>query len=186
MNAQIPISRRDFTGQRFGRLTAISRVTEYGKPTKWRFRCDCGNEVEINIYSVLSGLTKSCGCIRREKGHTVHGGRYDRLHGVWADMLTRCYNDKVKSYKNYGGRGIGVCDEWRNDYAAFRKWALANGYDPNAKRGKCTIDRIDNDGNYCPENCRWVDMHVQRVNQRPRKQSMPTLFDVEGLTCRAS
>ena len=101
-------------------------------------------------------------------------------------MITRCYNDKVESYKNYGGRGIRVCDEWRNDYAAFREWALANGYDPNAERGKCTIDRINNDGNYCPENCRWVDMHVQRVNQRPRKLSMPTLFDVEGLTCKAS
>ena len=181
MNDDVPISQRDFTGQRFGRLTAIARVPGCGTPTKWRFMCECGKETVISIYSVLNGLTKSCGCIRRERGHTVHGGRYERLHGVWTNMVTRCYNENVESYKNYGGRGIRVCDEWRNSYAAFREWALDNGYNPDAPHGKCTIDRIDNDGDYGPENCRWVDMHVQRINQRPRKKATSPLFDVEGI-----
>ena len=80
-------------------------------------------------------------------------------------MRNRCYDKNRKCYPSYGGRGIKVCDEWLHDYAAFREWAMRSGYDPNAPRGMCTLDRIDNDGDYCPENCRWVSMDVQRWNK---------------------
>ena len=81
-------------------------------------------------------------------------------------MKERCYSPKHNRFKDYGGRGIKICEEWRNNYAAFREWAMANGYDPEAPRGACTIDRIDINGNYCPENCRWVDNKTQCDNKR--------------------
>lgn len=96
-----------------------------------------------------------------------HGGNGTRLHGVWIMMKQRCSNPKTCEYHRYGGRGIKVCDEW-SSFANFRDWAMANGYDPNAPRGKCTLDRIDNDGDYEPSNCRWVDMQEQMKN-RPKR-----------------
>lgn len=96
----------------------------------------------------------------------THGGHGSRLYPIWTAMLARCYHPQNKSFHNYGGRGITVCDEWRNSYEAFRDWALATGYDEKAPRGQCTIDRIDVNGNYCPENCHWVDMKTQAANKR--------------------
>lgn len=87
-----------------------------------------------------------------------------RLYKVLQDMKSRCYNPKNNHYQNYGAKGIKICNEWLNNYLEFEKWALANGYDENAPRGKCTIDRIDNKGDYCPKNCRWVDMKTQHYN----------------------
>lgn len=110
---------------------------------------------------------------KQRKSHIKHGGRKrnctDRLYYVWQKMRLRCCDKKDKSYKNYGGRGISVCDEWRNDYAAFRAWAFANGYNESAKRGDCTLDRIDVNGDYCPNNCRWVSMAEQCRNTRKNK-----------------
>ena len=94
--------------------------------------------------------------------------RDDRLYKVWKGMRERCYYKNHKGYKYYGARGIAVCDEWRNSYAAFEKWALSNGYNRNAKQGECTLDRIDVNGDYCPENCRWVPMSVQNKNRRTK------------------
>lgn len=90
--------------------------------------------------------------------------RERRLYRVLQDMKSRCYNPKNRNYKNYGGKGIKICEEWRTNYLAFESWACENGYDENAPRGKCTIDRIDRNGDYCPENCRWVDMKTQLRN----------------------
>lgn len=96
---------------------------------------------------------------------TIHGGAATRLYSVWRGMHSRCYQKSHNCYKYYGARGITICDEWLHDFGAFREWAMANGYDENAPRGQCTIDRIDNDKGYSPDNCRWVDMKVQAKNK---------------------
>lgn len=160
----------DRTGLRYGRLVAIKRVGTKHHEAAWLCKCDCGNETVVTGGNLTTGITKSCGCLQRENGvktgrMIIHGGTNTRLHGVWVGMMHRCYTKSSGSYENYGARGITVCDEW-HDFDVFREWAIKTGYDPDAPRGKCTIDRIDNDGNYCPENCRWVDMKVQRHNQR--------------------
>ena len=100
-------------------------------------------------------------------GNLKHGETGTRLHNVWIMMKQRCNNPKAGEYHRYGGRGVEVCDEWLS-FSNFRDWALSNGYDPNAPRGKCTLDRIDNDGNYEPSNCRWIDMKGQMEN-RPKR-----------------
>lgn len=96
-----------------------------------------------------------------------------RLRMVWNDMKQRCGNPNNPVFNNYGGRGIKVCDEWLNNFEAFFDWAIATGYKPDAKRGECTLDRIDNDGDYEPFNCRWVDMKVQSNNRRQRSKGVP-------------
>ena len=96
----------------------------------------------------------------------VHGGINDRLYEVWGSMKKRCNNPNDKSYKNYGGRGIKVCKEWNENYLSFKKWAYKNGYDENAPHGECTIDRINVNGNYEPNNCRWISNAEQQKNKR--------------------
>lgn len=104
-------------------------------------------------------------------GKITHGATKTRLFGVWGSMLKRCYNPNCKSYKDYGGRGIGVCDEWRHDFSAFQEWSLSHGYDSEAKFMKCTIDRIDCDKGYSPDNCRWVDCSIQGFNRSQTKSN---------------
>ena len=120
----------------------------------------------------FSGVKRSCGAIYAKlnnlglcKHNSKYTGSYDKLHAIWAQMRYRCNNQNAKNYNNYGGRGITVCDDW-NDYTTFKKWAISNGYDENSERGKCTIDRIDVNGNYCPENCRFIDIETQERNKR--------------------
>ena len=162
----------DMSGQRFGRLLVLGRCEpEHQGKVYWRCRCDCGKEVSVRGDHLRYGLVKSCGCYNSEcatETHTTHGGYHTRLYKVYRTMLARCENPKNLEYKNYGGRGISVCEEWRSSFPAFRTWAMANGYDPSAERGDCTIDRIDVNGNYEPSNCRWVPMSVQAKNKRPR------------------
>lgn len=173
----------DISNQRFGRLTVIERAenSKSGK-TRWRCQCDCGNTVSVQASSLKGGITRSCGCLQREivsqnnrsmvgKLHPLfkHGDKGSRLYTIWRNMKKRCNNPNRRDYKNYGGRGIVVCDEWLHDYTAFHNWAMANGYDPDAPYGQCTLDRIDVDGNYCPQNCRWVSMAVQNQNKQISK-----------------
>lgn len=170
----------DLTGKRFGRLTVLREDVGHRQKSgklvrRWICQCSCGNIVSVGQRNLTRKeyRTISCGCYAREDRKerlkciaTTHGHRKDRLYSVWCGMRNRCANESVPEYHVYGGRGIEVCSEWKNDYAAFRTWALDNGYDPTAKRGQCTIDRIDNDGNYCPENCKISTMKEQAQNKQ--------------------
>jgi len=157
----------DLIGQRFGRLIVLEEAGKTkGKRQKivWKCKCDCGKEKSIIGDSLRSGSAKSCGCSIVEKikeRNFKHGYAHkERLYGIWRGMYTRCYNKNFKFYNYYGGRGISICDEWLNNYLVFRKWAYINGYEENL-----TIDRKDNDGNYEPNNCKWVSGKNQANNK---------------------
>lgn len=162
----------DLTGMRFGRLVVIEfayvKITPCSRKAMWRCKCDCGNEKIIRGSSLTGGISKSCGCLAKEvasKKQTKHSGFGTRLYNVWDSMRQRCNNPKNKAYHNYGGRGVKICEEW-NDYLKFKEWAYANGYDEMAEKGVCTLDRINNDGPYSPDNCRWCSMKQQSRNKR--------------------
>lgn len=166
----------DISGQRFGRLTAIRYAGKSkGKQTLWECRCDCRKTVIVHQQNLKSGHTSSCGCYNSEvasRALKTHGLSGTRLYTIWHDMIYRCYNDNHRSHKDYGGKGIIVCKEWKDDFETFRNWALQNGYKDNL-----SIDRIDSDKNYCPENCRWAT-DIQQANNTSRN----LVFTVDGYT----
>lgn len=156
----------DLTGKRFGKLTVLRAMPKTQRRTFYECQCDCGNIKVVRSDSLTSGRTISCGCEKKKQDrinltkHHSHKQSGTRIYQEWQGMKARCYNINNKRYSRYGGRGISVCDEWREDFQAFYDWAMSNGYDD-----KLTIDRIDNNGNYKPSNCRWVDIKIQNRNR---------------------
>lgn len=157
----------DFVGHRSGRLTVI-RKSDVGR-SQWVCRCDCGKEVTLLTSRLLE--YKSCGCLEKENREKLstytrtHGMTETRLYRTWCKMKDRCNNPNIEHYPEYGGRGIKVCDEWKNSFENFRDWAYSVGYDEKLSGKEQSIDRIDVNGNYEPSNCRWVTHKEQTRNK---------------------
>lgn len=168
------IPKNDLTNKKFNMLKVISKVENNKQNnSKWLCQCDCGNMIEVLGIHLRSGHTKSCGCLRKTICKNInhkkkHGLINIRLYKIWNGIKNRTNpNSKFKntSYKNYSGRNIKMCDEWKNNFIAFYNWAISNGYKDNL-----TIDRIDNNGDYEPSNCRWITIKQQQNNKRNNRR----------------
>lgn len=161
----------DLTEQRFGRLTVVRRVDAENTGTSYLCKCDCGKEIVALANNLRRGHTTSCGCYREEKRPTLrykHGYTHSRIYEVWYHLKDRCNNPNNPRYSSYGGRGITLCKEWY-DPKAFIEWAYANGYKDDAEYGETTVDRINNNKGYSPDNCRIADAIQQSNNRRTNK-----------------
>ncbi len=161
---------KDITGNKYGRLTVLGLDSIRNRSSYWLCLCECGNEKVVRNDCLKSGNTQSCGCLNHEHGRVIHGLVRTRLYRIYHAMKQRCYNPNANRYDRYGERGIRICDEWLNSFSAFAEWAISNGYADGL-----TIDRINNDGNYEPSNCRWVTQRVQM-----RNTSRNTIIEYNG------
>lgn len=153
----------DITGQKFGRLTVVERLeNDKHNRSVFRCKCDCGNEITAAGRNLRIRKVQSCGCYAKDKKkEVIHGLSKHPLYRIWLGIKQRCYNLNAKRFQDWGGRGITMCDEWRNDFQAFYDWAIANGYEKGL-----SIDRINNNDNYTPENCRFTTVVEQQRNMR--------------------
>lgn len=174
-------------GHRFGNLVVTDNGRIVGKRKACECRCDCGKTKVVRNEHLVKGSVRSCGCLRRRRAaelHRIHGGKGSRLYRIWKGMRERCYNKGKWTNAHYQGRGIVITPEW-NDFSKFREWALTNGYHDDL-----TIDRIDNDKGYAPNNCRWADRSVQSSNRRTavkvmyggREVALSDLARAEGIS----
>ena len=153
----------ELAGKRFGKLVVIKSLgLNKHKEMKWLCKCDCGKESAVTSYCLRNGSTKSCGCLKNFKNmnKNVNKPHYKKIHNCYVNMETRCFNKKSKSYDRYGERGITICEEWNKNFSAFYDWCMENGFEENL-----TLDRIDNDKGYEPQNCRWTTNKVQSNNR---------------------
>lgn len=163
----------DLTGQRFGQLTVLYRVENNNRgEIQWLCHCDCGNDTIVTSGHLRSGSTKSCGCLWKRKSKYDGEGSYDPMYPTWNNMINRCNNPNSNRYDDYGGRGITVCDEWL-DFNNFRNWANETKTDETL-----TLDRLNNDLGYSPDNCRWATAKEQNSNKRNN-----LLFELNGEIC---
>ncbi len=162
---KIPYNRfKDITGQTFGRLTALYRIGKNKQNSAiWHCKCQCGKEIDVSLPVLQSRKSLSCGCLKKEKligRNTKHGLTNTRIYREWKAIKERCYRPTHEYYDYYGGKGIRVCEDWKNNFNNFYDWAINNGYQDDL-----TIDRKDNSEDYCPENCHWVTFKEQANNR---------------------
>lgn len=168
----------ELSNQRFGQLVVVELAEIRGKRSFWLCRCDCGNKKIVRSDALISYKTVSCGCLKKKQdkinltAHHKGNITFERLYHIWASMKQRCENPNSSAFKDYGGRGIRVCQGWSSDYMNFKEWAVKNGYADGL-----TIERKDVNGNYCPENCMWIAMKLQTRNTR-----RTFWFTIDGIT----
>lgn len=179
----------DLSGQKFGRLTVIGRAQNKGNKTMWLCKCDCGNETVVAGGNLKNSHTQSCGCFgdeSRVETHTTHGMSETKLYSTWLSRKRRCFSPEYPAYHNYGGRGISMCDEWKNDFGAFYRDVSKL---PHFEEEGYSLERIDNDGDYEPSNCKWATHKEQANNRRSnilitynnKKQTLKQWTDELGL-----
>lgn len=156
------MAKYNLIGKKFNKLLVIEKCKERnGKKVMWKCVCDCGNIVSVQTYHLTNNKIKSCGCFSRKY---INNEISKSIYTIWSCMKNRCYSPQHQNYKIYNGKGITICDEWKNDFMSFYYWAINNGYQKGL-----SIDRIDNKGNYCPQNCRWTTKEQQMRNKTNNK-----------------
>ena len=166
---------KDLKGQKFGKLLVLEFKEIKNHRAMWLCQCECDNKIVTNSHCLLMGRSKSCGCIHRKQlieRNKKHNLSKTRLYRIWISIKRRCYNKNSKDYKYYGKRKIKVCKEWKENFMNFYNWAIENGYNEHLKKYgsiNTTIDRINVDGDYEPNNCRWATWKEQANNRRTNR-----------------